>query len=211
MSETKAKRDERTRNWTLIVYPESVPTNWRDILDEEHIAWIESPLHDRDSNPDGTTKKPHIHVLVMYEGNKSFEQIKALTTALNAPIPQKVPSVKGLVRYMAHLDNPEKAQYKTADIIGHGGADLVELLKPTSSMRYHLIKEMMDYVREQNITEMEDLLIYASCEKFDTWFPLLCDNSAYIMGEMIKSRRNRVEKPVRVDPETGEILGLGGL
>ena len=40
-----------------MVYPESAPENWREILDETRMRWIESPLHDRDINPDGTPKK----------------------------------------------------------------------------------------------------------------------------------------------------------
>ena len=167
------------------------PADWRDIIDAEHIQWAESPLHEFDTNPDGEVKKAHIHVLVCYEGKKSFEQVKELTDRLNAPIPQECASAKGLVRYFAHLDNPEKFQYSTADIIGHGGLDVAEYLKPTSSSRYQRIRDMMDYVVEHDITEMEDLLTYAAHERFEDWFPLLCDNSAYVMGSFIKSRRHR--------------------
>lgn len=229
MSEKKSRqtKDDRTRNWACILYPTkeqltslgseydgsdgygSLPDNWRDILDNEHVQWIESPLHDKDINPDKTKKKPHWHIVFLFEGNKSYEQIKEITDKLNAPIPQKCASVKGTVRYMAHLDHADKYQYDKSLIIGHGGADVAEYLKPTSSSRYQLIKEMMQYVQEQNITEMEDLLVYASTERFDDWFPLLCDNSAYIMGAMIKSRRHRAEQLIKVklvDQETGEVI-----
>lgn len=183
--------DDRTRTWTFVVYPESAPENWRDILDDLHIQWVESPLHDKDLNADGSVKKPHWHILLQYEGKKSFEQIKEVTDSENAPIPQKVASAKGLVRYMAHLDNPDKFQYPVSEIRGHGGIDVAEYLKPTSSNRYVLIGEMIDFVDDNDITEMEDLLKYAKNFRFDDWFPLLCDNSAYIMGAMIKSRRHR--------------------
>lgn len=213
MEEKKARMtDDRTRNWTFVVYPiegnPPAPRNWRDILDDEHIQWIESPLHDKDIDVDGEIKRAHVHVLVMYEGKKSYEQIKAITDRLNAPGPQKCASVKGLVRYMAHLDNPEKKQYDKGLIIGHGGADPAEYLKPTSLSRYQLIGEMMDYVQETGIVEMEDLLMYARRERFDDWFPLLCDNSAYIMGAMIKSRRHRAQQQVKVVKinENGEIV-----
>lgn len=188
---TSAKVDERTRNWTFVVYPESAPDNWRDILDDLHIQWVESPLHDKDLNADGEPKKPHWHILVLFDGKKSFEQIKAITDSLNAPRPQKVANAKGLVRYMAHLDNPEKVQYPIGDIKPHGGVDIATLLKPSSSDRYALIREMMAFVQDNDIREMEDLLTYAMVERFDDWFPLLCDNSAYILGAMIKSRRHR--------------------
>jgi hypothetical protein len=208
MNEKKARTiDERTRNWTFLVYPESAPENWRDILDDEHIQWVESPLHDKDYNADGEQKKPHWHILLLFEGNKSYEQVKELTDKLHATIPQKCASAKGLVRYMAHLDNPEKVQYDKGAIIGHGGVDVAEYLKPTSSSRYQLIGEMRQWVNESNCVEFCDLFDYAAEEHFDDWFPLLCDNSAYIMGEFIKSRRNRIPLKVReVDRETGEII-----
>lgn len=201
---TKKSRDDRTRNWTCVIYPTEgnppAPSNWRDIIDAYHIAWAESPLHEYDVDPTGEVKRPHIHILLCYEGKKSYEQVKELTDQLNAPRPEKCASAKGLVRYFAHLDNPDKHQYSTADIIGHGGLDVAEYLKPTSSSRYQLIRDMMDYVVEQDITEMEDLLTYAAHERFDDWFPLLCDNSAYVMGAFIKSRRHRAgENPRKGD------------
>ena len=90
-----AKRAGRTRNWTCVVYPESAPNNWRDFIDELHIEWVESPLHDRDFNADGEPKKPHWHVILLYDCVKTFEQVKGLTDKLNAPIPQKCGGVKG--------------------------------------------------------------------------------------------------------------------
>lgn len=195
----------RTRSWTFIVYPDSAPDNWRSILDDEHIQWIESPLHDKDLNVDGEPKKPHWHILVIYESVKTYEQIKELTDRLNAPIPQKCNGARGLVRYMAHLDNPEKFQYNISAIIGHGGADVSEFLKPSSSERYQFIKEMISYIKNNSICEFQDLMDYASENRFDDWFPLLCDNSAYVVGQYIKSQRHRI-KCVSIDPVTGEVL-----
>lgn len=183
-------KDERIRNWTFILYPESALDNWRQILDDEHIPWIESPLHDMDVNADGELKKAHWHILLLYGGKKSYEQVQAVTERIKGTIPQKVSSSKGCVRYMAHLDNPEKYQYSKSGIIAHGGIDLAEYLKPTSSSRYSLIGEMIDYVREYRIVEMRDLIDHAREKRFDDWFPLLCDNSAYIMEQYIKSMRN---------------------
>lgn len=204
---SSGRKDERTRNWSFIIYPDSAPKNWREIIDDEHIQWIESPLHG-ELDPDDSENKPHWHVMLLYEGNKSFAQIEEITKRLNCTIPQKVGSVKGLVRYMAHLDNPEKKQYKTSDIIGHGGVDLAELLKPTSSTRYVLIKEMAQYVKDNQITEYNELFYYAMEQRFDDWFPLLCDSATYAMSALIKSNRysfDNSEKIVKVDKETGEI------
>lgn len=186
----KRTRDERVRNWSFLVYPESAPDNWRDILDDLHIQWVESPLHEYDVNPTGDVKKAHWHVLLLFEGKKSYSQVKDITASLNATVPQICQSAKGLVRYMAHLDNPEKFQYSPSEIVAHGGADVQDLLKPTSSSRYVLIREMTQYVIENGITEYYQLFQYAMEYRFDDWYPLLCDSATYPMNALIKSLRH---------------------
>ena len=190
-NKSSGNKASRTRNWNIILYPDSVPDNWREYIDELQIEWVESPLHDCDTNADGEVKKSHWHVLLFFGGVKTYEQVKELVDPLGGPSPQKCLSAKGSVRYMAHLDNPEKFQYQVSDIKAHGGVDLAELLRPSSSERYAIIREMCEYVRDNGITEFQDLMDYAMAERFDTWFPLLCDNSAYVVGQYIKSQRHR--------------------
>jgi hypothetical protein len=62
---------------------------------------------------------------------------------------------------------------------------------------------MIDYVRNEHIIELQDLIDYAIAERYDDWFPLLCDSCIYVVNQYIKSIRHRV-KP-KVDVETGEI------
>src|SRR5699024_8021253 len=112
----KKNKNQRTRNWPIIVYPESAPENWIDILQKEYVKMVVSPLHDKDVNPDDTLKKAHYHVLFMFDGVKSYNQVKSIADSVNAPIPQIVGSAKGLTRYMLHLDNPDKAQYDSSDL-----------------------------------------------------------------------------------------------
>lgn len=208
MAKTK---DGRSRNWACIVYPESAPENWRDLIDDIHIEWVESPLHDRDINP-GTNepKKPHWHVLLLFPGSKSYEQVLEITTSIKATIPIPCQSVSGTIRYMAHLDNPEKAQYSLSDIRSHGGADLQSYLKPTSAERYRYIREMQVYIRDNNITEYCDFLDFAADEHPDDWFPLLCDSCSYVISNYIKSRRHSHHRSGKykqfIDPETGEVI-----
>ena len=73
MPKEKTSGHDRTRIWTFIVYPDSAPENWRDLLDDQHIAWVESPLHDKDINPTtGEVKKAHYHIAFSFEGLRFF-------------------------------------------------------------------------------------------------------------------------------------------
>lgn len=197
----KKSNNQRTRNWSFLVYPESAVSDWKERIQKLFVKTLISPVHDKDINPDenNTLKKPHYHVLLMFDSVKTYKQVTEITEELKATIPQIAHSPKGLARYMTHMDNPEKAQYKAEDIIALNGADLTELLKPSSQDRYSMIREMLQFIDNNQIMEFEDILIYAMHNKFDTWFPLLCDNSAYVIGQAIKSKRNRYK-------EKGEIL-----
>ena len=184
-------KETRTRNWVIVLYPESAPENWRAIIDDSHIEWVESPLHEYDCDPTGVQKKPHWHVLLMFGGVKSYDQVCEFIKPLNGPVPQRCHNAKAMVRYFAHLDNPDKFQYSINDIIPHGGVEIADLLKPSASERYTMIKDMCEYVREHNIIEFHALMDYAMVEHFDDWFPALCDNSAYVVNQYIKSNRQR--------------------
>ena len=57
---------------------------------------------------------------------------------------------------------------------------------------------MTDYVRENEIDELQDLIDYAIENRYEDWFPLLCDNSTFIMNNYIKSVRHRVKNNKRI-------------
>ena len=194
--------NKRGRNWTVVVYPKSAPRDWRSVLDELHIAWIESPLHDKDVNPDGEVKKPHWHILLTFEGNKSYQQVKEIADKLNAPIPQRVESARGMVRYMIHMDNPEKYQYSKSKIIGHGGADVESYFELTATNRLDILKDIVNYIREKNITEFADLTFYA-IENNSDWFDVIANHNSIFLRNLLTSMRNRlnVNSCERKEPE----------
>ena len=158
------------------------------------ISFAVSPLHDLDISDEntGVLKKAHYHIMLCFDSMKAFSQVEAITKKLNCPIPQPVNSYKGTIRYMVHKDDANKHQYNINDIYVYGDIDIVTPFQ-TATSRYDAIKEMLNYVKENNITEFQDLMDYAMVEQ-EEWFRYLCDNSAYIVQEYIKSARHRVIK-----------------
>ena len=56
--------NDKNRYWTFLIYPESAPKDWKDILQQTFLPVAISPLHDKDLNADGEKKKPHYHIIV---------------------------------------------------------------------------------------------------------------------------------------------------
>lgn len=176
----------RTRNFATIVYPESAPENWLEVLDNLHVQAFVSPLHDRDLNPDGEPKKPHWHVLIMFDGVKTVAQAEDLLKQIGGVGCQKINSVRGNARYLCHLDNPEKVQYNSQDVLAFAGADYSEICSLVSD-KYAIFREMLAFCETNSVFNFADLLIYAS-ENRNDWFRVLCDGGVYVLKEYIKSR-----------------------
>lgn len=183
----------RARIYATVVYPESAPESWQEILSSFFVPCFVSPLHDRDLNPTGEPKKPHYHVLLTFDGMKTFDQAKEIFDSIGGVGCERVNSVRGYARYLCHLDNPEKFQYSIDDVRSFCGADYSDTIGlPTD--RYKCIGEMIDFCYENRITAYCDLLMYARSERSD-WFRILCDNGTVVMKEYMKSLYWRIHNP----------------
>lgn len=190
---TEKKTDTRARNYATIVYPESAPSDWQDILSKQFIPAFISPLHDKDINPTGEPKKPHYHVILMFEGKKSIEQVTQIFNLIGGVGCEKVNSIRGYARYLCHLDNPEKAQYDEALVRSLGGADYIGTIGLVID-KYKAIKEMADYCKKNDIYNFADLFEYCAEERFD-WFRVLCDNGSYVVDKFLQARKwNKYDK-----------------
>lgn len=184
------KKDERVRNWTFVVYPESAPENWRESIDELHVPWVESPLHDKDVNPDGEIKKAHWHIALFFNTKKSYEQILEITESVKGTVPQKIENAKGMIRYFVHMDNPEKYQYSKSDLIAHGGADIAKYLTVNGGDHLKILAEMQEWIDETDCTEFSDLARYAVKERMEDWYPVIATQSTLFLNTYIRSKRH---------------------
>lgn len=177
---------KRTRNWATIIYPESAPENWKDILEDLCIPALVSPLHDKDMTDDGELKKEHYHIMLMFEGVKTTEQVKELFAQIGGVGTEPINCAKAYTRYLCHLDNPDKVQYNPDDILYLSGADYDSMIRLTIN-KYTAISEMIDFCIQNNVDGFATLIIYAKDNRKD-WFQILCDNGTLPIVQFLKSR-----------------------
>ena len=75
-------KDERSTNWAFEVYPESALDVWEINLSDTLIPSLQSPLHNKDVNEDGTLKKPHYHIQLCYETKKSANEVLEVASSI---------------------------------------------------------------------------------------------------------------------------------
>lgn len=220
------KKDAKSREWWCVVYPDSAPENWRDLVQQTFLEAYISPLHDKDVNPDGAPKKPHYHVVLAWPGPTTYSNAKNIMAQFGGVIqPKVIGSLRGVCRYLCHLDNPEKAQYSPDDVICYNGADWLTVINLQTD-KYNSIEEMQDFCSKYRITSFVDLNTYARKKRKADWFRSLCDGAGYIMREYCKSLQYcldnnfgvrtiddieahiaKVDLAMEVDPNTGEVKG----
>lgn len=195
----------RFRNFATVVYPESAPENWLELLGEQKVPVMVSPLHDKDKNPTGEDKKPHYHVLYAFEGVKTEEQVKQLVKEIGGTGLEIVKSLRAYARYLCHLDNPDKAQYNETDIRQFGGADYYSITELAVD-KYKAIWEMKDFCEQYNINSFYLLDRYAQQYRPD-WSRVLIGSSTLHMKEWLQSRKWSIDMGMVqiVDPATGEV------
>lgn len=165
----------RSLNFVTLIYPEHY-TNESELyenLDSLHCQGILSPLHDRDKKDDGTLKKGHYHLLLMFDSVKTIAQVEDCLN--NAHIFYKglgvCVSKKAYARYLCHLDSPEKAQYSVSDCLFFGGASphlldkeidvtdgIGKMLDYVHTYDFRYWCDLVDFLREHDI----DLYNYVS-------------------------------------------------
>jgi hypothetical protein len=190
-------KEKTGRNWLFIGYPgESLPADYADILDELQISWVESPLHDMDREKDGTLKKPHKHFIFTFDGNKSFKQMRELLAPLNGAPPELCNSLRPSVRYLIHRDNPDKAQYELAGIVGHGGFNVDKHFGDDEADHVPVLQQILAWCREEGVTEYCDLVDHVfetgdvDCIRYVT------GRYVAFFGQYLRSKGHKREKRV---------------
>ena len=177
--------EKRKRAWTFVVYEDSAPANWKDILADQKVPMFVSPYHDQDVNPDGVPKKPHWHVVVMYTSlhpEKAAQEISDMCSGVKV---QAVKDVIGMARYLCHLDNPEKAQYAVNDVVCFGGADYLEKVSKAADTDAAL-SEMMDWCIDNECYSFFRLSNYARAHRAD-WFRVISSSRTVFLTAWLKS------------------------
>lgn len=184
----------KKRNWAFLIYPDSMPDNWKEIFNLSGLQIAVSPLHDKDLNPDEEEKKPHYHVIVVYGNTTTYNNVLQFTKQLNGTIPKALESVRGYYRYLTHKDNPEKYQYDEKDIQTFGGFDILEFVELTKTQVNKIISELTYIIRDNDIFEYSDLIFYCLDNQLNDYFAVASNHTLYFCNLLNSLRNKKKEK-----------------
>ena len=181
----------KKRYWAFVLYPESAPENWKDILQLKGLSCAISPLHDKDINPTGEVKKPHYHIILAFGSPTTYNNVKCITEELFCPIPIPLESCRGYYRYLTHKDNPEKYQYNEKDIETLNAFDVTSILNNSEVAQLKI--EIQKLIRDNFIIEYAQLMDFLlDSELYELWN--VASNHTLFFDRYIQSSRYSLNK-----------------
>lgn len=181
----------KKRNWGAVVYPESAPEDWKEILKLKGLTFAVSPLHNKDINPTGESKKEHYHIIICFSGPTTDKTVNDIMTELNQPIAIPLESVRGYYRYFTHKDNPEKYQYNDTDIELFNGFDVTDVLNNFEVYEY--LKSIQLLILENDITEYSELMDFLMSNDYMEMWNVASSHTLFL-NTYITSKRHKIEK-----------------
>ena len=182
-------KDKRSNKWAFLIYEESTPSNYRDILEQMHIPYILSPWHNQDiDRSTGEIKKSHKHGALFFDSLKSYSQVSELLQQhLNTPRHiEIIMSPKGMFDYFIHASNSDKTLYDINDIESGCGFDLNQFLLDQGQSE--VFNNIIDMIENHNFIEFQDLVMYAR-QHHPSYLNLIIQRT-YFFAKYLDSRRH---------------------
>lgn len=183
----------KKRNWAFVLWPDSAPINWYDILQESGLLFAISPLHDKDLNPDNSIKKAHYHIIMVFDGPTTFNNALNVAKRVGANTVQPLEQIRGYYRYFTHKDNPEKYQYNDNDITTINGFNINNYIELTYTEVNKLLLQIQYLIREKHIMEYSDLLDFLDLNGLKEMWDVAIHHTL-LLDKYISSRRYKTKQ-----------------
>lgn len=153
----------------------------------EEVTYI---IHDKDTNEDGTPKKPHMHILFKVGNNARHINSIAKEVGIAENYLQGC-NKKSMLMYLIHLKNEDKTQYDLEEVKGYLKEELKRIInkqKPEEDRYNNLIENILNH-KINNTTQMIQYGIkYGIIEDIR--------KSQYILCKIIDENKIAVDKKI---------------
>lgn len=169
-------------------------------LDNLHLQCAVSPWHRFDKNlQTGNYKKPHVHLVLYFQGKKSMEQVvKIAHKIFGEATPTRaepVESLAGACRYLCHLDAhdgdgryvyPLDGEYS---YISFGGFDCASYMSATREQLMMSLRDMLDVIAKHDVREFSDFVDWCNAHDAIMFQRLTDPRNRSFVDNYIRSRR----------------------
>lgn len=172
----EAEEHDKVRAYWFVFWPDSVNAAMLfKVMRESGFGIVVSPLHDKDvKDPDtGELSKPHYHVLIRFPSARYLEPVRRLIGSwlydAGALVGddegndatwyvRPVPDFAGGLRYLCHLDDPDKHRYPVNEVMIFGFVDVSMLYEKSRAEDVESYYQLIAWCRKNPGRTYADLM-----------------------------------------------------
>ena len=155
---------EKSRYFTFLLYPESIPSDWKMKLELIGVPMAISPLHDKDlSTVDGQQyKKAHYHVIYVAKNPVTADSVRkkikaTLGDSSVAKVQTVVHSMENMYLYLTHESKDALAKNKHKDIKLINNFDIDRYVTLDESEKKELRQTLLEIIDKYKIVNIIEL------------------------------------------------------
>lgn len=169
------------RLWGCIVYPESAPEDWIQMIKDTHVPCYISPLH--------TETKHHHHCMFVFSGAITRKNFLEITKEFNGVGSEKILSKKSYAEYLIHKNEVDKKiLYPKEEVLSLNGIKpYIEFIEEDSESKSEIVSEMIQYISDNHIYSFAALVDFARKNK-PSWFRVLVNWNSSLLFNYLKSK-----------------------
>lgn len=224
----------KSRNFTFLLYPESIPSDWEDCLIKLGIPMVVSPLHDKDiktNEKEWSThdvihegkhyKKPHYHVIYVAKNPVTIEsvrnKIKRALGSTSVSHIEIVDSIENTFKYLTHesadAKKKKKHVYDKQDLLFINDFDIDRYITLDETQKKELFNSITRVIvanKFENIFDLSNYIINRGgeigIESLDVMNDVIAPKTGLLRlyFDGAYQIRKRGETQI-IDTETGEI------
>lgn len=163
---------EKSRNFTFLLYPESLPEDWEIKLESLDVPIAISPLHDKDLKEEGRTnadpyKKPHYHVIYIAKNPVTADSVRKKVKGLLgdkslAKVQIVHQGIGSMYAYLTHESKDAVAKnkhvYAKKDIKHLNNFDIDRYVTLDVEDKKELFNLLLSLIKAYSIANMFDLI-----------------------------------------------------
>jgi Plasmid replication protein. len=214
---------EKSRYFTFLLYPESIPGDWEMKLESLGVPIAVSPLHDKDkSTVEGQKyKKAHYHVIYVAKNPVTADSVRwkikqTLGEKSLAKVQIIVQSMESMYLYLTHESKDavakNKHKYSKKDIKFINNFDIDRYITLDVEDKDEMLNDICDMIDEHDLANMRELRRFVKSHASEYGLP-----SMKIINSVLRSHTGLIrlyfdavyqERKYgnKIDKETGEIL-----
>ena len=182
-------KNRRSNKWAFLLYQDSMPNNYLEILERMRVPYAISPWHDMDVNKEtGEILKAHKHGVLFFDSLKSYSQVSELLTEnLNTPAHVEIVMSPSGLYNISHMQIILKKP-SMMPMISNAVVGLIEKNFILGNDHEFFLAQALDVIDTMGFVEFGSLVSYARAH--DPNLLRLIMNKSYFFARLIDSKRH---------------------